>query len=285
MPASDRRTDLSKGVFETLLVVDGRAVEREAHLRRLARSLGALYAAELPPSAEQRVDDAATDLALGRLRLTALPGSPAVAHTHPASRRGPRPGGRTPYLRGAGIRLEVDAGAVDPDLVFPRRGVRLRSRPLPGGLGPHKLANRPPVERPAPQEAGALILDGDEALEAGWANLFAVRQETLWTPPLDGRILPGTTRAALLALAAEAGIATREDHLHPQDLLAADEVFLSGSIRGIEPALELDGQPLAGRGPLSNRLAAALRRRWDLPDAAGALPALATAPPPAPPGP
>jgi para-aminobenzoate synthetase/4-amino-4-deoxychorismate lyase len=248
--------DPARGVFETLLVRTGEPVALGPHLERLGRSLRALYGAALPPGAEEKAVTAARDLTLGRLRLTAAPG-------------------------GRGMRLEVDAGEVDPTLVFPASGVRLASHPCPGGLGPHKLADRPTaIEHPRADSPGALLVDSGAVLEAGWANVFAVRAGTLFTPPLDNRILPGTTRAALLAIAAEEAIETREHPLSPSDLLTADETFLTGSIRGIEPALELDGEPLAGCGPVSYRLGAALRRSWGLPDvlnvpqAASAVPKL-----------
>ena len=226
--------DRSRGVFETLLVVDGDPVELEAHLSRLARSLKVLYSQELPTQAEEELRRAAAGIPLGRLRFT----------------------------------------------VFPDHGVHLRTHPVAGGLGAHKWVYRPGIDRPEPSEPGALIVDEGEVLEAGWANVFAVRDGTLFTPPLDGRILPGTTRAALLALAAEAEIRTQERPLSPADLISADETFLTGSIRGIEAALELDGAPLPGCGPLSNRLAAALQQRWglasepDAPRSAAAAPIL-----------
>lgn len=258
--------DIGKGLFETLLVVEGEPVEPEAHLRRLAWSLRALYLLTLPDDTGERLRRAAEGLELGRLRLTAAP---------PIDFNG-LPSEMVP-------RLTIEAAAVGPEIVFPRQAIRLRTRSLPGGLGSCKWVDRPGIERPAPSDVGPLLVDEGEVLEAGWANVFAVRGGTLFTPLLDERILPGTTRAALLALAAEAGIATAEEPLRPDDLLAADEVFLTGSIRGIEPALELDGKPLPGCGPISRRLAAALRRRWGLPDAADDLPAPATAPPPGPP--
>lgn len=230
---NDRRPDPSKGVFETLLVVGGEPVELGRHLRRLSHSLDAVFAVELPPSAEEELRRAAEGISLGRLRLT----------------------------------------------VFPSRGAQLRAHEVRGGHGAHKWVDRRGMEHPD-TGPGQLICDGDELLEAGWANLFAVREETLWTPPLDGRILPGTARAAVLAVAHEEDMATEELPLYAEDLLSADEVFLTNSVRGIEPAIELDGQPLPGCGPLSRRLAAALRRRWALPDAADAPPTPATAPPP-----
>jgi para-aminobenzoate synthetase/4-amino-4-deoxychorismate lyase len=245
--------DRSRGVFETLLVVDGAPVELEAHLSRLARSLEEVYSQELPPQLEDKLRHAAADIPLGRLRCTLAPLED-------------------------GLQLDLLAGGVELEAVFPERGVHLRTHEIAGGLGPHKWAHRPGINRPGPKEAGALITDEGEVLEAGWANVFAVRGGTLFTPPLDGRLLPGTTRAAVLELAAENGIESSEQPLHPDDLLTAEETFLTGSIRGIEPALSLDSQPLPGGGDLSHRLAAALRRRWNLTDDSDAPEAPATEP-------
>lgn len=245
--------DLSRGVFETLLVVEGEPVELEAHLSRLARSLEEVYGQALPALFEDKMHRAASATSLGRLRCTLAPAED-------------------------GFRVDLLAGGVDSETVFPERGVHLASLSLAGGLGPHKWVDRKGINRPAPEEAGALITDEGEVLEAGWANVFAVRGGTLFTPPLEGRLLPGTTRAAVLAIAAENDIESNEQPLHLEDLLTAGETFLTGSIRGIEPALSLDGRELPGCGQLSRRLAAALRRRWNLGDDADAPAEPATEP-------
>jgi para-aminobenzoate synthetase / 4-amino-4-deoxychorismate lyase len=237
--------DRSRGVFETLLVVDSEPVELDAHLHRLARSLEEVYSQELPRQLADKMRQAAAAIPLGRLRCTLAPAED-------------------------GLLLDLLAGGVEQEAVFPERGVHLRCHPIAGGLGAHKWVDRKGINRPAPDEAGALIVDEGEVLEAGWANVFAVRGGTLFTPPLDGRLLPGTTRAALLELAAEGGIESREQPLHLEDLLNAEETFLTGSIRGIEPALSLDGEELPGCGRLSRRLAAALRQRWGLSGDSGA---------------
>jgi para-aminobenzoate synthetase / 4-amino-4-deoxychorismate lyase len=244
--------DRTRGVFETLLVVAGEPVELDAHLSRLARSLEEIYSQQLPPQVDDKLRGAAADVDLGRLRLTLAPVED-------------------------GLRLDLLAGGVESEAVFPERGVDLRTLPIPGGLGSHKWVDRKGINRPAPGEAGALIVDEGEVLEAGWANVFAVRGGTLFTPPLDGRLLPGTTRAALLELAAAEGIEIHEQSLPVEDLLNAEETFLTGSIRGIEPALSLDGEQLPGCGALSHRLATALRRRWNLNDS-DALQAAASVP-------
>lgn len=245
--------DRARGVFETLLVVDGAPAELDAHLNRVARSLEALYSQPLPPRAEGALRQAAEGLALGRLRLTLAPAE-------------------------EGLQLDLLAGGVDSETVFPERGVHLRTHEVAGGLGAHKWVDRSGIDRPAPDQAGALIVDGGEVLEAGWANLFAVRDGALFTPPLDGRLLPGTTRAAVLRLAAGIGIEANEQRLSPRDLLAAEETFLTGSIRGIEAAAELNAEPLPGCGEISRRLAAALRRRWRLPQSPAARRAAASDP-------
>jgi len=245
--------DRARGVFETLLVVEREPVELEAHLHRLAHSLEEIYSQELPPQLEDRMRSAAADMSLGRLRCTLAPAED-------------------------GLQLDLLAGGVELEAVFPERGVHLRTLPIAGGLGPHKWTDRKGINRPAPGEAGALINDEGEVLEAGWANVFAVRGGTLFTPPLDGRLLPGTTRAAVLELAAQEGIAAEEQPLHPGDLFEAEETFLTGSIRGIEPARSLDGDELPGCGDLSRRLAAALRRRWALSDDSDAPEVRATSP-------
>jgi para-aminobenzoate synthetase/4-amino-4-deoxychorismate lyase len=246
------RPDPSKGVFETLLVIDGVPVELDAHLARLRRTLDDVYEADLPVGARQELIAAAAGIPLGRLRLTVVPGED-------------------------GLRHDLIAGEVVPEAVFPERGAKLRSHEVTGGNGSHKWVDRRGMEHPD-CGPGQLICDGDELLEAGWANIFAVREETLWTPPADSRILPGTARAAVLVIAREEGLAPQEQPVRAGDLLEADETFLTNSIRGIEPATALDGNPLPGCGPISRRLADALRRRWGLPNDPAAHKAAAAAP-------
>jgi para-aminobenzoate synthetase/4-amino-4-deoxychorismate lyase len=248
---SGRRPDPSKGVFETLLVVDGEPVEIDAHLARLRRTLDEIYEADLPATAREELIAAARGISLGRLRLTIAPEEDRLRH-------------------------DLLAGGVVPEAGFPERGAELCTHQVPGGHGSHKWVDRRGMEHPD-AGPGQLIGDGDELLEAGWANLFAVREETLWTPPADDRILAGTARAAVLAIARAEGLDAREQPLHASDLQTADETFLTNSIRGIEPATALDSVPLLGCGPISRRLADALRRRWNLTRDPAAHKAAATA--------
>jgi para-aminobenzoate synthetase / 4-amino-4-deoxychorismate lyase len=259
-----RPANRRSGVFETVLVVGGEPVELGGHLDRLAASIEVLYGAKLPGEAHDRVAATAAEEDRGRLRLTATPTQPD---------RGWNPSG--------GIELEIEVTALDPILVFPPadRGAPLVTTDLTGGLGQHKWTERPGLDRTG-DDAGPLIADGPELLEAGWANLFAVSDGVLRTPPVDGRILPGVARAAVLEIAADEGLETREQPLCREDLLGAEEVFLTNSIRGIEAATSLDSAPLPGAGSLTRRLAPALRQRWGLPSDLAPLGASAAAPKP-----
>jgi para-aminobenzoate synthetase / 4-amino-4-deoxychorismate lyase len=257
-PKKTPRPDPQKGVFETLLVAGGRPVELEAHLARLAASLRDLFGAEPGEKARDLVLGRAAGLRLGRLRLTATP-------------------------RGGGVELEAHGEEVEPSLVFPaaERAAALRSFAVPGGLGPHKWADRSLLEQmeatmsdggqakatataEGPTAAPVpLLLDRDgSVLEASRANVFAVRGGALVTPPADGRILPGVARACAIEVARAAGVELREEALAPADLASAEEVFLTGSVRGVEPAGSLDGAELQPAGAVTRLVAAGLQRRW-----------------------
>lgn len=233
------RLERRLGLFETLLVVAGRPVELEAHLARLAASFEAAFGAQPPERLAELATTRCRGIELGRLRLAVAPGEAEAA-----------------------VRLTTEA--VPGELVFPswKHGAELRSRHLPGGLGQHKWVDRRRLDGVDPA-AVALLLDRDgEVLEADRASLFLVRDGVLLTPGDDGRILPGIARAATLAAAREECVAVRETRIGYADLREGEEVFLTGSVRGIEPVQALDGVPLPGPGELSGRLAARLSERW-----------------------
>lgn len=228
-------------MFETLLVVRGRPVELVAHLRRLAASVEVLYGEALPRRFATLAVERARGAALGRLRLDARPGAD-------------------------GLEASVAVEAVDPAAVFPEpsRAVTLVARAVAGGWGAHKWADRSALAEDRAREGTvALLVDGDgSALEATRASVLAVRDDTLLTPPLDGRILAGVARRRLLELADGLGLRAREERLTVADLQRADEVLLSGSVRGVEPVRSVDGAEVSPAGPATRALAEALRRRW-----------------------
>ena len=63
----------SRGLYETLLIVDGAPVELEAHLARLAGSARKLYGTEPPADLAADAETACSGIGLGRLRVEIVP--------------------------------------------------------------------------------------------------------------------------------------------------------------------------------------------------------------------
>jgi len=101
-------------------------------------------------------------------------------------------------------------------------------------------------------EGIALGVDGMIS-EGSGQNIFLVRDGVLFTPPLNGSLLPGITRDSVITLAEDAGIEVRETQM-PRDMLyVADEIFFSGTAAEITPVRSVDRIPVgAGKpGPMT----------------------------------
>jgi branched-chain amino acid aminotransferase len=91
----------------------------------------------------------------------------------------------------------------------------------------------------------ALVLNSRGTIaEASAANVFAVLDGVVVTPPASDGALGGITRRRVLRLLDEANVSTSQASLTRFDLLAASEVFLTGTGAGIVPVGYLDGQCL-----------------------------------------
>lgn len=262
IPVSDRGLLLGEGLFETLAAWDGRILELEAHLERLARSarvLGLPLAWSTEALAAAMASLLAADgLTAGRvvLRLS-LTGGDGPRGLLPAPRPSPR------LLISA---RPYDGPPVGPATVVLAPFALSASSPLRG----HKTLSA--LEQVWARRHAA-ALGADEALmvntaghlvEASAANLFLVAGGRLLTPPLFDGALPGVTRARVLALAAEAGIAADMDSsLARESLAEAQEAFLTNSLIGIRPVASADGQGLlVGPETLTARLQALLAGHW-----------------------
>lgn len=108
----------------------------------------------------------------------------------------------------------------------------------------------------------ALIVDGrGDVVEGASSNVFVVKGGVLHTPPEDAGILAGITRAHILEAARGLGLRVELRSLRPEDLYAADEVFITSSIREVLPAVRVDGRAIGEGhpGPLTRALHRAFR--------------------------
>lgn len=97
--------------------------------------------------------------------------------------------------------------------------------------------------------------------EGSLSNLFIVKGGRLKTPPLDTPVLPGVTRAIILDLARQQAIPPDEAPCTINDLLDADEVFLTNAIMEIMPVTRVEKRPIASEKPgaITRKLADAYR--------------------------
>lgn len=113
----------------------------------------------------------------------------------------------------------------------------------------------------------ALVNGYDEAIalgpegmvsEGSGQNVFAVDGGVLYTPPIDGTLLPGITRNTVLALAEELGIKVSVQPLAREVLYTCDELFVCGTASEITPVRSVDKLPVGDgkRGPVTARLQA-----------------------------
>jgi len=91
----------------------------------------------------------------------------------------------------------------------------------------------------------ALMMRDGFLTEGASCNLFVIDKGVIYTPKRSSGILGGTTRALILDLADEHAIPTQEVDIDYEQLMGADEVWISSSTRAIVPVLTIDGQPIA----------------------------------------
>ena len=92
--------------------------------------------------------------------------------------------------------------------------------------------------------------------EGSGQNLFLVRDNILYTPPLAAAILPGITRNSVITLARDLGFTVQEEVLPREMLYIADEAFFVGTAAEITPIRSVD-KILVGagrRGPVTEAL-------------------------------
>jgi branched-chain amino acid aminotransferase len=100
-----------------------------------------------------------------------------------------------------------------------------------------------------------LLNERGEVAECTAANIFAVRNGKVYTPPLTSGCLEGVTRGILFEIAPEAGVPVAEQIMRPEDLYSADEVFISSTNRNLIGVAEIAGHRIAkGPGPLTRQL-------------------------------
>jgi aminodeoxychorismate lyase len=246
----DRGFLYGDALFEAVLITKGRPFMWDEHIRRLQRGVAFL-------------------------QLTVSFSYPALRrHAMELIRRNRMPDSilRLSITRGITARGYSPKNATKPTVVMslhpapvikemPRWRVVTASFRLTANdpLSDFKTANkliqvlaRAEADEAGAQEAILLNTDGFPA-EGTTSNLFWIKGETIFTPPLRAGALPGVTRAAVLELCVKMNIKFKERNAKPRELLQADGAFLTMTSMGLVEIESLDGQPLK-RSPLAGKL-------------------------------
>jgi branched-chain amino acid aminotransferase len=256
-----------EGVYETLRTYNGEPFLFERHMRRLRKSAGMLT---LPvPLTDTEID--------ARFRETMKAAGLGDAPEREAYIR-------ILVTRGIG-ELTYDPAAtptpsivvivkpnVDPPLDAFERGVKVSLvgivRNHPATVNPLIKSNSLLNNALAMQEAlrhgafeGVMRNYKGELAECTQSNLFIVKDGAALTPPVDAGLLPGITREFLFEIGATAGIPVREAVLKDEDLLNADESFLTSTTRELVPIVQVDDRKIGtGKpGPITRGLLEAFR--------------------------
>lgn len=203
------------GVRETMLVLGGRVVALEEHLGRLAKSLSELWDVGLPPSTRAEIAESVARAPgpVARLRVDVTRhGSASRVTAHTSRQMRPAP-------------------------MACQHGLRLPLTILADGLGRHKWSDTTVVQTMEVRNRGQQIMIVDpegRCLESTRGNILVFRGTSVVTPPLDGRIVPGVTRRAVLDLSSRHGLDVHVREVWIDELESSDGMAVCGSLGGME---------------------------------------------------
>ena len=264
VPVHDRSFLYGDGAFDTAVARRGRVFKLEPHIDRLFRSLQVLRIPPPLPKAELR--EAALDLMRrngmvdGFLRMVVSRGTCAYVSLDPRAVTG----GPTLVMLTRSADPPAEVGAIH-GRAGGARAITASIRKTPTASLESRVKSNNYLNsilaRWEAIDAGvdeAVLLDARGCVTEGSGdNLFAVFRDRLLTPPALN-ILEGITRETILALAPRAGVRAEVRDLTPYDLYTADEIFLTSTVVGVLPIVELDGRPIGTgtSGPAARRLQA-----------------------------
>ena len=249
----DRGARDGEGIFETLRIYGRHPFQWRRHLERLV-----LAAAELgfpvPPSPARLREALDTLLDAEALRDAVV----RITVTRGVAGGRPTKTGCWVEIEPLAARLWGGTSSGRASAIFSRRAFE------PGSLGRYKTTSRLAYHlareeaRAARVDEALLVSGAGEVLEGAVSNLFVVQDGVVSTPPLARGILPGLTRAAVIAACADLRLPCREATLDRSTLAGVDEVFLTNSVQQVVPLATLAGRPLPAR-TIGDRLGAAYR--------------------------
>lgn len=265
----DRGFLYGDGVFEVVRTYDGHPFALREHLARLERSREAMRI-PLPAGSGTLEGEVRRAIAAARAEAPGVELYVRVMITRGSGGAfGLAPRGDFTPTRVVLVRRLDEAS---PELLA--RGVSAITTPRPRAVDGTRAAHAKATSYLAnilalaeAHERGAddaiFVDDAGRVLETTTANLFVRMGTRVRTPPVDVGILAGITREHALALLADEPLAVEVHAPTVDELAAADEVFVTSSVRELVSVVAVDGHPIGdGRpGACAERLRLRLRER------------------------
>jgi len=243
------------GIFETVLVVNGKPRELDPHLDRLARSAAMLDLPEPDRAAFERAATLVLDNWAGgaemALKLVYTRGIEGGDGTPTAFALGLEIGAKVLAQRAGGLSAVTLDRGIEPGLAERAPWLLLGAKSLSYAVNMAALRE---ADRRGAEEV-VFTTSGGSVLEGPTSTLITVNGRTITTPPATLGILPGTTQAALFRAAGREGWTVVVEPIPVADLHSADGVFLVSSVRKITRVHTLDGKPLTDASALAAELA------------------------------
>jgi len=251
----DRGLLYGDGLFEILRTWNRLAVDLELHLDRMCASAIELHmAVDRAAIARAVADVIAATAGEQRLRIIVTRGRGGVTARFADVRGGHTIVIAEPFAATTDEVVQTSAAVVDYPLA---RHAGHAHKTL--AYLDHLIAKELAAEAGA-EEALRCAPDGSIA-EGATSNIFVLIHGMVVTPPAAG-ILPGITRGHVLACCTELGIPCTVRGIAREELAAADELFVTSSVRGIVAVTRLDGRPHGnGVGVVTKELARAYAER------------------------
>jgi 4-amino-4-deoxychorismate lyase len=252
VPADDRGLAYGDGLFETLLVREGRPRFLFDHLARLTAGCTRLRIPLVTVRDMRANIDAAVAAApsLAVLKILVTRGS--------AVRRGYAPGGSEIPRPIVSLWKTAPLPSRPDGVQLVLASLRVADQPALAGIKHLNRLENVLAARQA-QEAGAfeaLMLGADDRLVSGaMSNLFIVRSGRIRTPFVDRAGVAGVMRGIVLRECAVLGLSAFEEHLTLEDLFAADGAFITNARLGVVPVGRV-GELAFPMNELAQRLAA-----------------------------
>ena len=253
----DRGFLYGDGVFETLRIYNGKPFLFDRHIGRLSHGLGSLFIGDKYSFSEYlehtRELIERNNVTEGVLRIQATRG--------PGKRGYSTTGNYDPtVLISLHVAPNVDLNNVLPVKLATSTQILSDHDPFSTLKTTNKLANIVALREAEKigMDDALLTNHNGNITEASGSNVFWTKDNTLFTPPVSSGCLSGITRGMILELAIALKLPTSQQDITPTELGNAESVFLTNSVREIQPVIQIDDKLIA-ISPLVARLHAAYR--------------------------